>query len=245
MKTLAIIPAREGSTGILNKNLIDLGDQRLIDYTFEAAARSELIDHVYFASDYVDDIMPVRPIKRLKGFNWIDLPYVLTTGDVQVDEAVLYSLRELNWEYDNALLDHFDTVIILQPTSPFRTAEHIDEALTLYREVNSVKKPFEDKDIVFSVWEPGWTYDVETSGYVVSWGADPRIRQGRREEDSTGYATENGAIYIIDLKRYFKNKSFRAHRMIPYYMDKVSSIEIDDPIDLAMAEAVLAYESNS
>ncbi len=246
MKTLAIIPARSGSKSIPQKNIAPLGEQRLIDYTFEAAINSTLIGHVYFASDYLmAEVSPNKELLNLRKFNYTELSDALTAGDVQVDEAILATVRDLNWEYDGELLDFFDTLIVLQPTSPFRTSEHIDEALSLYNNLNSVKKPWETKDNIISVWEPGWPYEVGLGGYVYAHSFNPSTRLGRQDVDSMSVAMENGAIYIVDLRRFMRDKTFRSEESLPFYMDKVSSIEIDEPIDLVIAEAVLAYENNS
>ncbi len=247
MKTLAIIPAKGESKGIENKNMALLGGVQLIDYTVKAASDSLLIKHTYLATDGHDMAQHCYRLMP-RAFGVVELPNAMASGCVQVDEAVLYILRDLDWEYGGRLSEEFDTIIVLQPTSPFRTAQHIDEALTLYKEVNDSKQPFEEKDIVFSVWEPGWSYSMiggETYAYAEGYAHDPEKRLGRQDVDSMGYVTENGAIYIVDAERFSKNRTFRSSRMIPYYMDKKSSIEIDEPIDLAMAEAILAHESNS
>ncbi len=111
--------------------------------------------------------------------------------------------------------------------------------------LNSVKKPWETKDNIISVCEPGWPYEVGTGGYVYAHSFNPSTRLGRQDVDSMSVAMENGAIYIVDLRRFMQDKTFRSEESLPFYMDKISSIEVDEPIDLIIAEAVLAYENNS
>lgn len=251
MKTLAIIPARGESKGIPNKNLVSLGGKPLIEYTFDSAFFSGLIDKVLLITDshaIADVFWRFSNRNNFRGRGaFIEEPVGLSMSNVQVDEVALFALRDLDWGYDGALNQYYDTVIILQPTSPFRTAQHIDEALQLYKDVNSAPGMgiFDPKDIVFSAWEPGWSYNMDGDAYAQAYMHDPIHRQGRQSVDSMGYVTENGAIYIVDAKRFSETKSFRSHRMIPYYMDKQSSIEIDEPVDLAIAEAILQHESSS
>jgi CMP-N,N'-diacetyllegionaminic acid synthase len=237
MKTLAIIPAKSTSQGIPNKNLVKLGDRELLVHTVLAADRSTMIDWIILASD---DAKIFNVTGRYD--DYVLLPKSLTVDTVQVDEAVLYTYRQIQAEH---ALD-CDTIIVLQPTSPFRTSQHIDEALQLYKDVNSTKQLFEEKDTVFSVWEPGWSYSmVFNEVQAVAQGHFPPHRLGRQNVDTLGGVTENGAIYIVDTAKFSKERTFRSAVMIPYYMDKQSSIEIDEPIDLAIAEAILAYESSS
>jgi CMP-N-acetylneuraminic acid synthetase len=251
MNTLAIIPAKGTSQGIPNKNLVALGGKPLIEYTFDSAFFSGLVERVLLITDSAD--IGNFFFQYMKNNNVIGRGYVveeplgLSVGNVQVDEVALYAWRDQNWEFDGKLNQYFDTVIILQPTSPFRTAQHIDEALQLYKDVDSDprKNITDPKDVVFSVWEPGWSYNMDGEIYAQAYNHNPWMRLGRQDVDSMGYVTENGAIYIVDAKRFSQTKSFRAQQMIPYYMDKQSSIEIDEPIDLAIAEAILAHESSS
>ena len=242
MKTLAIIPAKGSSTGIPNKNLVKLGGHELIKHTLDAVSASEMVDWVVLATDSPT----IRGVASGYDFlkSYVELPSHLTTASVQVDEVVLYAYRDIDERMDH----DYDTLIVLQPTSPLRTAQHIDEALQLYQTINkvhAVRDPLRPKESVISVWEPGWPYEVGEAGYVHSYSMRPHIRPGREAVDEMKVVVENGAIYIVDAERFSNEKSFRCIVTTPYYMDKQSSIEIDEPIDLEVAEAILAYENNS
>ena len=78
-------------------------------------------------------------------------------------------------------------------------------------------------------------------GCIVSYDARPDLRLGRQEGGDPRVAIENGAIYIADAKRVSREKTFRFTTNIPYYMDKASSLEIDDAVDLEVAEVYLKY----
>lgn len=243
MYTVAIIPAKGTNREIPNKHLLAIGPDNVpvINYTVEAAANALLVDEVVVASDS-DKILATASKEAAKYptiYQSVRLPSYMCQQHVQADEAVLNAWRQLQERYGSV---QPDIVVVLQPTSIFRTPVHIDEAIQLYLDIHANQKPFEKKDIVFSGYDPGWTYDMELSDRqrASSWLIDPRTRLGREDEDESGYVTENGAIYVIDAKLFSKNKSFRAKEMVPYYMGKYSSLELDTYEDLIVAKAMLA-----
>lgn len=133
MNILGIIPARSGSTGIKHKNIRDLNGKPLISYTIDAAKKSGL-DRVVFSTDseeYAD-------IAKRYG---IEIPFIRpeehSTVDAKAIDVVRHALeffeKEEGWKPD--------AIMYLQPTSPFRRAERIDEAIELLNnnpEVDSV-----------------------------------------------------------------------------------------------------------
>ena len=119
---VAIITARGGSKGIPRKNLRELGGKPLIQYTFDAAQSSTLIDEIILSTD--DEEIANFAIER-----GISVPF-MRPKDLASDEA---SSRDVL----NHALQHipkFDHFILLQPTSPLRTSMHVDEALGIYLE---------------------------------------------------------------------------------------------------------------
>ena len=127
-KVLAIIPARGGSKGIPHKNIISLCGKPLIAYTIEAANQSTYIDTVIVSTDDVD-------IQRISEQYGALVPF-LREAKIASDEATTISVvvdavkrLEVNGE-------KFDVVILLQPTSPLRTAEEIDVAIDIFFQNN-------------------------------------------------------------------------------------------------------------
>lgn len=234
----AIIPARGNSKGIERKNLTEVGDKPLLQYTLEAAVGSKLIDYIAVSSEDYDILRFAREnIGDKKFFNTYERPEELSQDHVQVDEVALYALRQISlYEFCE---QYPDTVVILQPTSPFRTAEHIDEAIELYQLINRDKNAWEEKEIVFSAYEPGHTYEVDDAEKAEAWLFDPRFRLGRQQEHDVKYAVENGAIYVIDAKLFGRQRSFRHPNMRPYWMDKWESLEVDDMLDLYIANCLM------
>ena len=123
-KIIAIIPARGGSKGIPNKNIIDLCGRPLIQYSIDSAKGSKYIDKVIVSTDSEK----IAEVSRKSG---ADVPFLRPVGisnDVaKSSDVVIHGIDFLKENYG----DEYDYVILLQPTSPLRTAKHIDKAIEL------------------------------------------------------------------------------------------------------------------
>ena len=234
----AIIPARGNSKGIPGKNLEYIGDKHLLEYTLNAAIQSKLLDCVVVTTEDsdIEELSYTILNNQMKSFDVYRRPHELSQDHVQVDEVALFALRQIQFNWKNDLPD---TIVILQPTSPFRDANHIDEAIEVYHLINDNKKAWEEKEIVFSAYEPGYTYEVGDTENARAWLFDPRFRLGRQQEQDVRYAVENGAIYVVSAKLFGRQRSFRHPNMRPYWMAKWESLEIDEPIDLYMARCLM------
>ena len=124
MTTLAVIPARGGSKRIPRKNIALLFGRPLIDYTITAALKSKLIDKTIVSTEdsEIASISLDLGAEVLSRPNWL-------ASDCSLSIDVIKNVVE-NVSEDNQLVP--DTIILLQPTSPFRTSIHIKEALKLY-----------------------------------------------------------------------------------------------------------------
>jgi CMP-N-acetylneuraminic acid synthetase len=115
---LALIPARSGSVRLPRKNLRDLNGRPLIAWSIEAALKSKYIDRVVVSTD---DSEIAETSKRFGA----DVPFLrppeLATKDAKSIDVVIHALRHLESQ-----LETFDYLILLQPTSPMRTAGHVD-----------------------------------------------------------------------------------------------------------------------
>jgi len=230
---VGIIPARGGSKGIPGKNLKELGKKKLINYTIDAAIHSGYLDDIIVSTEdesisdsVVSNFSPAVDVNQR--------PSCLAQDHVQVDEVVLYTLRQL----ELAGLD-IELVVVLQPTSPFRTARHVDEAIRQYRAVNTNTWPLAQNHTVFSAYQPdGYAYMMD-GATALPIDHNPEKRTGRQYEDPPDLAIENGAIYVVDAKRLSSERTFRAQPMSPYFMGYWESMEIDNMGDWFLAEAYL------
>jgi len=139
MNVVGLIPARRGSKGIPGKNLVALHGKPLIQWTLEAALASRALTEVVVTTDW-DEVVElaerfsVRILRR---------PAELASDDAPMRDVVLHALDALGPR---------DAVVLLQPTSPLRRAEHVDEAATLLFETgaDSVVSGVEDKAVLYA-----------------------------------------------------------------------------------------------
>src|SRR5690606_27271515 len=120
-KFIAIIPARGGSKGIPDKNIVDVLGKPLIGYTIEAAQQSKYLDCLFVSTDSerIADVCGRFGIsvKELR-------PSALATDEAKTIDVLRHVLRKFP-------VGSFDYVVLLQPTQPLRTARHIDEAIEI------------------------------------------------------------------------------------------------------------------
>lgn len=228
MKYLLIIPARGGSKGIKNKNIININGHPLIKYTIKAAlaAQKKLKNSKVIVST---DSKKIREISINCGAN---VPF-LRSRSISNDKS-------LSSEYISHALKYFldknqfiENIIILQPTSPLRTKENIIKAVKLF-EQNS-------KETLISAYKENYLNDKGTYRLVGNYGKPNSIfhnKGGRRQDDRTT-VVRNGAIYIFDVKFFIKEKKIISDSPLIYLMKKSQSINIDTYDELFLAEKML------
>lgn len=221
MKRIAIIPARSGSKGLPNKNILMLGDKPLLAYTIEAALRSQCFEHVIVSTDSLE----YKSIAEQYG------------AEVIIRED--YLARDTSTTFDvlenifcEKLQETYDYFVLLQPTSPFRTEVHIQESIALfeekYQEYNflvSMEKSNKSAALIKPLGKDGSLseYKIDFSKYT---------RQQYQEY------CPNGAIFIGKVEAYLLQKHFFGEKSLAYVMTKEDSIDIDDRIDFEMAIAL-------
>ena len=218
---LAIILARGGSKRLPNKNILNLKDKPLIAWSIEAGLDSKHIDKVVVSSDS-DNILK---ISQEYGADTIKRPDTLASDTATSIDAIFHTLK---------IYKEYDYIILLQPTSPLRTTNHIDEAIELLYQKKA--------DSIISVCEmnhsPLWSNTLPKDSSMKGFLRDELLNT--RSQDLEKYFRLNGAIYITQKDRLLKEKSFFIKDSIyAYIMDKESSIDIDEEIDFKMAEFLL------
>ncbi|ENT7330994.1 acylneuraminate cytidylyltransferase family protein [Campylobacter coli] len=218
--TLAIIPARAGSKGIKNKNLVLLNDKPLLYYTINAAKNSKYIDKIVLSSDG-DNILEYG---KTQGIDTLKRPKELALDDTTSDKVVLHAL-EFYKDYEN--------VILLQPTSPLRTSEHIDKAFEIFKNTNANSLisvcEYDNKILkAFMCDEKGNLKGICNNHYPFM----PRQKLPKTY-------ISNGAIYILKTKDFLQNPSFLQENTKYFLMDEISSFDIDNLEDLEKAKRIL------
>lgn len=214
MKILGVIPARGGSKGIPKKNIKLLNGKPLIAYTIEAALTSHL-DRVVVSTDCEE----IAKVAKEYGAEVMMRPAHLAedkTPTLPVLQDVVARLDE-----------EFDAVMTLQPTSPLRTSKHINEAMELF-------ESDKEADSLVSVVEVPHNYMPEKlmnfDGKYLIGNSEPK----RRQDVSTMYARNGAAIYITKTDKL--SEYIFGGKILPYFMSKIESFDIDDMEDWEMAE---------
>lgn len=215
-----MIPARGGSKGVPGKNIRPLNGKPLIHYTIETA-RSVFPDEYIMVST---DDQGIREVAEKTGLNVPFLrPADLATDTAGSREVLLHALGRAEAAGYTA-----DTVILLQPTSPFRTATHLREALQLFQPgldmVVAVKETRSNPYFVlFEDNAEGFLEKSKTGMFI-------------RRQDCPKVWEINGALYIInaDSLRHESIGSFK--KVVKYVMDEFASHDIDTQFDWEMAE---------
>lgn len=217
-KILAIIPARGGSKRLPRKNVLNLNGKPLIAWSIEAAQKSKYIDRVLVSSDD-DEIISISEEYLSETIKRPDSLATDTATTVEMIEHVLHNIKD------------YDYLILLQPTSPLRNNIHIDEAIELLI--------YNQADAVISVCKmdhsPLWSNKLPADRNMTNFLRKDVI--GRRSQDLDDYFRINGAIYVCNIKAFLKEKTlFLKNNIFAYVMNRKFSIDIDEEIDLKMAE---------
>jgi len=221
--TLGLIPARAGSRGLPGKNVRPLGGVPLIARTIRAALETPL-DEVVVSTDGRE----IAEVAREAGAR---VPF-LRPPELATDKATTLDVvrHALTWFRENEQRE-FQVVVLLQPTSPLRTAQHIREALDLYfqNEGRSVVS------VTPTEYPPFWTYSLTADGTLVPVVPGNWLR--RRQELPETFRL-NGAIYIFPPQQV-EAGVLCDHRSVAYVMPPEVSVDIDTELHWQLAEALL------
>lgn len=234
MKVLGIITARGGSKGVPGKNLKMLAGRPLLAYTVEAARASRSLDRVILSTE--DDA--IAAAGRALG---CEVPFIRPAELSRDDTPHLPVIQHAaEWMRDHAGYRP-DTVMVLQPTSPLRTAGDIDAASALLDSSGA--------DSVLSVTEvpahshPSRTLRLDADGLAVLFATgEPVRRRINRRQDLPEAWVMNGAIYACRTGLLSgPQASLYGDRVAAYRMPAERSISIDDLDDWAAAERALIH----
>ena len=224
-QVLAVIPARGGSQGIPRKNLAPLGGIPLLAWTIRAAQGSHRITRVLVSTE--DDEIAALARAEGAGVPFVR-PQALAKGDVHSVHTVLHALA---WLKEHERYEP-EIVIMLLPTSPLRTAVQIDEAVALFVQ--------HEPPSVVSVTDLG--KQLLHLRRIENGVLKPLVASGdlniQRQDSEPLYAL-NGSIYVTSSARLNAQKTFHQEGAIPYRMPFRSSVDINEPFDLTLAECLL------
>ncbi|CKG69746.1 N-acylneuraminate cytidylyltransferase [Fusobacterium polymorphum] len=221
MKKIAIIPARSGSKGLPNKNILMLGNKPLIAYTIEAALKSKEFERVIVSTDSLE----YKYIAEKFGAE-----VFMRSEELSNDKASSFVVIEDVLKKIETTIDYF---VLLQVTSPFRNENHIKESIKVFENgidtydfLVSMQKSDKSSSLIKPIYNSGTLeeYNIDYSNY------------SRQKYDEYH---PNGAIFIGKVKEYLEQKHFFGKRSKAYFMNKEDSVDIDDSFDFEIAITIL------
>ncbi len=225
---LAMIPARGGSKGVPGKNIKEIEGKPLIAYTIEAALKAKSIDRVIVTTDSEE----IAEVARKYG---AEVPFMrpayLAEDTSKAQDVYIHASEFMR---DNEGMD-VSKFMVLLPTAPFRTENHIDEAVKLFKDSKA--------ETLISVTEvetpPSWMVNKDEKGFIENCGFDADSASGNRQGNLTHYVP-NGAIYILDYELLKAEKTYYCDKTIRYEMSRDDSIDIDTMEDYEYAVYMMA-----
>ena len=227
MKTLYVIPARGGSKGIPGKNIKPLAGKPLIEYSIDVARALANDEDICVTTD---DNAIIETVER----TGLKLPFV-RPAELSTDQSGTYEVLLHALDFYESKGVHYDTMVLLQPTSPFRTVDDVKACLELYSD---------DIDMVVSVKQAATNpyynaFEIDDNGFL-------HISKGEgnytRRQDAPKVWEYNGAVYVINVESLRKMPLGKFTRRRMYEMSAERSIDLDTPTDWLIAETIITKQ---
>ena len=227
-RIIAIIPARSGSKGLPDKNIRILNGKPLIAYSIIQAQEAGIFDEIFLSTDSQE----YANIAMQYGAN---VPF-LRSDELASDSASTWDCVKEALEQYHTIGKEYDIVVVLQPTSPLRTARDI---------INAIKKMVRtNADSVVSVCEadhsPLW-YNTLPENQSLKGFVRPEIMSKTRQELPTFFRI-NGAIYAVSTSYFLRRQNIYDGNSFAYIMPKERSIDIDTLFDFSLAEYLFSIK---
>lgn len=224
MKSIAVIPARSGSKGLKDKNIRLLNGKPLIAYSIEAAKESKLFSEIFVSTDSEE----YAKIAQEWGAN---VPF-LRSNELSTDTASSWDVVKDAINRYKKMGMEFDTVALLQPTSPLRTAEDIINGYDKMKEENA--------NAIVAVCEvdhsPLWSNILPGDGSLSNFINKKIINTPR--QGLPKYYRINGALYIVKVDYLMSTENVYSEKCYAVILSKEHSIDIDCEIDFRIAEVI-------
>lgn len=227
MKILGLIPARGGSKGIPGKNIKSLGGKPLLQYSLEAASASKLLTQVMLSSD---DHKIIKVAERIG----LEVPFV-RPGALANDDTTSLEVIQHTLAFFEERGEFFDAVCLLQPTTPFREDELIDQAIEIFEQgkydsLISVRQVPAD-------YNPHWVFEKKEDGQLKLATGEKKVIS-RRQDLPKAYHRD-GAVYLTRTNVLLEQESLFGNTI--GYIDTTGSpyVNLDTPSDWEEAEKIL------
>lgn len=221
---VALITARGGSKGLPRKNILPMNGTPMVGLSIQAAQSCPKIDACYVSSDD-DEILEVS--SKLGSFT-VKRPADLATDTSSSEDAIAHFIEVLNGQGV-----YPEQIALLQPTSPLRNSDHLNDAIEIYQDKNA--------DCVISVFEPKHSplkaYKLDGDGRLAGLYGPNAPYQPRQQLPMA--LQPNGAIYLFSVDAFNAQHGIPKTNVYPYIMSEADSVDIDDQQDFNLAELEL------
>lgn len=220
-KILALIIARKNSKGLRNKHLLQLGKRKIIEWSFYSTSKSKFIDKIILSTD-------CRKIISLSKKFRVNAPFIrpsnLSSDNSKIKDVINHTKNFLKYNDKKK----YDLLVLLQGSSPFRQAYHIDGAIKLF-----IKNQKKIQTLIsgFRISKK-FNWIMSKNKKFIKFKLRNKMSDLRRQNCKDIYLP-NGAIYISKYNK--KLKSFYTQKTILYEMHENSSVDIDTEQDLKIA----------
>ena len=230
MKILAIIPARGGSKGIKNKNIIDVCGKPLIQYSIDLALDLKaisLVDEVIVSTDSDE-------IKKLSEGIGASVPF-LRPSNISGDKAksIDFILHAIKYYEDSSV--YFDAVLLLQPTSPLRNVILLKNAINLF-----IKNS--NSNSLISCYKEEYINDLvmyKSNNNIQLEPLNLNHNKGVRRQDHGGIFVRNGSVYLTKVSYLKETNQIISENPLLLEMKKSQSINLDTLDDLEILKRTL------
>ncbi len=225
---LAIIPARGGSKRLSRKNILPLLGKPLIGWTIEQAKKSKYLDRIIVSTENEE----ISEVSKSFGAEVLKRPEDLAQDDTPTSDVIIHVIEALKKEGFK-----YDFIVLLEPTSPLRKDDDIDNAIEIISN-NSYA------DSLVSLGEihlehPEYVKILGDDGFIYPY-CENNIKHHRRQDLPKAYFPY-GVVYICKTEIFKEKRTFYTEITIPYIIDRWQNYEIDDIYDLLCIENIFKY----
>lgn len=216
---LIVIPARNGSQRVRNKNLVKIKNKHLIEYTFSLIKNLKVEKQTYVTTDSIKII----DLAKKYNINFIKRPKNISTSVSKIELALIHLLEK------EKLIKLYDWILLLQPTSPLRKSRTIENLIDIFKK----RKKNIDSIISFSESKEDF-WKKKNNFYVRDNDFTPRRQQDRKSK-----FYENGLFYLFKIDNLLKKKRIFNKKNIGVLTDKLESIDINNNDDLRLVKKII------
>ena len=228
MTCIAIIPARGGSKGIPNKNLVEVNGKSLVARAINSAVKSGVVDFIVVSSDD----QAILKAATAAGVIAIERPAELASDSAAIEDAISHALQKFSEDHQVPT-----TLVLLQPTSPLRQASTISDAVRLFTDNGSSGSVY---GVIEAEHHPYKSFiAAETSLLPVG-----RIEDLSRSRQELPKAyRQSGSIYVVAVQEFLATRSLFASPMRWIEVSREEAIDVDTPADLETARQAASDSS--